>query len=95
MKRKEAKKGYCEKCKKYFYLHDHHIKPKSIFGEGKKAQLCPNCHTHVHEYMNLHLKNPNDEVEVLKTWDHWFKHVSVTFVLLVVSLASVWWLLRG
>ena len=92
MKRREAKKGTCQKCGKYFYLHDHHIKPRSIFGnKGKKARLCPNCHTHIHEHMNLHVENPDDEVEVLKVWDHWLNNVSVTFALLTLGLASIWW----
>jgi len=31
---KEAKKGKCVKCKEYFYVHEHHILPKSIFGKN-------------------------------------------------------------
>ncbi len=51
--RKEAKRGRCEKCGKTFYVHSHHIFPKAIFGDGETVKLCPNCHTHYHEYSNL------------------------------------------
>lgn len=95
MQRKEARKGYCEKCKKYFYVHAHHIDPKSQFRNSQATvDLCPNCHTHVHEYMNKHLKNPDDREENRRLWYYWLEHVSVTFVLLLVGLASVWWLLK-
>lgn len=85
MKRKEAKKGECAKCGKYFYVHAHHVKPKAGFGDSDETVLlCPNCHTHVHEYMNLHLKDPENEQEVLKVWDHWFNIVKVTCLILIL-----------
>jgi len=31
---KEAKKGECQKCGTFFYLHTHHTLPKSIFGKN-------------------------------------------------------------
>ncbi len=51
--RKESKRGRCEKCGINFYVHSHHIKPKAIFGKGEKIDLCPNCHTHFHEYSKM------------------------------------------
>ncbi len=43
---KEAKKGKCEKCNNYFYVHEHHILPKGVFDKkGATVKLCPNCHS--------------------------------------------------
>ncbi len=75
--RKEARRGECEKCGKVFYVHGHHILPKSLFGKGETIDLCPNCHTHFHEYSNLNTKNPQDKAEALKIWNRWLKKVVV------------------
>jgi predicted HNH restriction endonuclease len=86
---KEAKKGECAKCNNYFYVHNHHIFPKSIFGKGETVELCPNCHTHFHEYKNLKIKNPKSKKETLKIWNKWFTKVavvcSVALICMVVS----------
>ena len=84
--RKEAKRGKCEKCGKFFYVHEHHVLPKAFFGKGKTVKLCPNCHTHCHEYNNLHIKNPKDADEVSEIWEEWLKNAIVVSVLLGVFL---------
>jgi len=91
MPRKEARKGICEKCGREFYVHAHHIEPKGQFRDSQKTvDLCPNCH--IHENMNLHVKDPTDREEVLKVWDQWYNLVKVTWVLLI-GLVLAWWLL--
>lgn len=84
---KEAKKGKCKKCGIYFYVHDHHILPKSIFGrKGETAKLCPNCHTHFHEYSKKQTTNPNDAEEARDIWDEWLTSVSVIVTILIIGL---------
>jgi hypothetical protein len=84
--RKEAKKGECQKCGTYFYLHTHHTLPKTIFGKDvATAELCPNCHAHFHEYSNLHTVDPKDKEEAEKIWDTWFKYVPVIVTMLVLA----------
>lgn len=84
---KESRKGKCEKCKKHFYIHKHHIYPKSKFGsKGETVDLCPNCHTHFHEYSKQHTKDPEDKNEALKIWTTWFKVISVTVGIVVLGL---------
>jgi len=74
----EPKKGKCDKCGILFYLHKHHILPKSIFGkQGETSNLCPNCHTHFHVYSNLNTKNKGDIKEAKAIWKKWLKKVSV------------------
>jgi len=88
---KEAKKGICEKCGKYFYLHEHHILPKAIFnGVGETANLCPNCHTHFHEYSKKKLKNTTDEEATLRVWKYWIKHVVVIVSIIIIALLLVY-----
>lgn len=83
---KEAKKGFCIKCNQYFYVHDHHILSKSIFGnDGETVKLCPNCHTHFHEYSKMHTKNPEDREEALKIRTTWLKVVSVIASVIIAS----------
>lgn len=83
---KEAKKGKCEKCKQYFYIHEHHILPKSIFGKkGKTANLCPNCHAHFHEYSKQKTTNSEDKNEALKIWTTWLKAVSVIVSIIIIG----------
>ena len=82
---KEAKKGKCAKCGIYFYVHEHHILPQSIFGKkGETVKLCPNCHTHFHEYSKQKTKNPADADEARSIWNIWLTTVSVTLCLLVM-----------
>ncbi len=88
---KEAKKGYCVKCGKYFYVHEHHILPQAIFGEiGKKEKLCPNCHTHFHEYSRKETKNPQDQNEALNIWTKWLKTVAVIVSVWVLAVILIW-----
>ena len=84
---KEAKKGICEKCKKHFYVHEHHILSKAIFGKGKTVKLCPNCHAHFHEYSKKQTKDKTDKDEALEIWDTWLKKVTV-----VCSIIGLVWL---
>jgi len=84
---KEAKKGKCEKCGIFFYIHEHHILPKSIFGKkGQTAKLCPNCHTHFHEYSKKKTTNPQDADEARKIWYTWLKTVSVVVTILILGI---------
>lgn len=84
---KEAKKGTCVKCDLYFYVHDHHILPQSKFGKkGETAKLCPNCHTHFHEYSKQKTTNPYDAKEARLIWDNWLKYVSIMVSMLVIGL---------
>ncbi len=84
---KEAKKGVCRKCGTFFYVHKHHILPKSRFGrKGKTMKLCPNCHTHFHEYSKKHTTKPSDKDEALDIWQVWFKKVSVVVTLLAIAI---------
>ena len=85
--KKEARKGECKKCGEFFYVHAHHIFPKSIFGKGEVVDLCPNCHTHCHEYNNLHVKNPQDAEEVNEVWKEWLRDIIIVSVLLGVFLS--------
>ncbi len=88
---KEAKKGKCQKCGLYFYIHAHHILPKSVFGKkGETVDLYPNCHVHFHEYSKQHTQNPDDEKEVLEIWLVWFKMVSVVVTVLVLGILFFW-----
>lgn len=83
---REAKKGKCEKCGEYFYTHEHHILPKSIFGnKGETSKLCPNCHTHFHEYRKKNVKNPEDKEEALKLWTKWLKRISLTVTAILLA----------
>ncbi len=75
--RKEARRGECKKCGNVFYVHAHHIKSKAIFGKGEKVDLCPNCHTHFHEYSNLNTINSEDENEAVEIWFEWLKKVII------------------
>ncbi len=84
---KEAKKDFCEKCGNYFYTHSHHILPKAIYGKkGKTAELCPNCHTHFHEYSKQKTTDPKDAVEAEKIWATWLKTIAITF-----TIAAIGW----
>ena len=84
---KEAKKGECKKCGVYFYVHDHHILPKSIFGKkGETAKLCPNCHTHFHEYSKKQTTNPHNAQEAWDIWDEWLTSVSIIVTVWVIGL---------
>ncbi len=84
---KEAKKGRFIKCNQYFYVHDHHILPRSRFGnEGATVKLCPNCHTHFYEYSRMNTKNPEDYEEALKIWTKWLRTVSVTVSIIIAGI---------
>jgi len=90
MKKKEPKKGLCAKCNDFFYIHDHHILPKSIFGKkGKTVPLCPKCHAHVHAYLDMNTENPNNEEEIIDLWEKWLNVVKVVVTCLILLLSIV------
>ncbi len=82
---KEAKKGKCRKCNTYFYIHEHHILQKSKFGAGKTEKLCPNCHTHFHEYSKKKTLKPKDKDEALNIWFTWLKKVPVIVTVIMIA----------
>jgi hypothetical protein len=83
---KEAKKSKCEKCNTYFYTHTHHTLPKAIFGKDvPTAELCPNCHTHFHEYSKQHTTEPTNRVEAQNIWEYWLRYVPVIVTMLVLA----------
>jgi len=92
--KKEPKKGWCEKCGDFFYVHDHHIFPKALFGKGETIQLCVKCHAHIHAYMDLNVKDPKNKDEVDKIWDRWFKYVAVVVApVIIITLIIGYFLL--
>jgi len=86
--KKEPKKGWCEKCGEYFYVNDHHILPKGVFGKGETIRLCVKCHAHIHAYMDMNVKDTKNKDEVKKVWYYWFKKVAV-IVTPVIILALI------
>lgn len=82
---KEAKKGYCSKCGQYFYVHEHHVLPKAIFGnDGQLVKLCPNCHTHFHEYSKKETTDPNNAEDAKKIWERWLRSIPVVISVLAI-----------
>jgi len=89
-KRRERKKGTCQKCGEYFYVDDHHILPRKIYGDkGETIQLCVKCHTHVHEYLNKNVDDYNDKEKLLKIWQNWLKNVKVVVTCIVLFILSL------
>jgi NAD-dependent SIR2 family protein deacetylase len=80
------RKGKCDKCGKITYVEEHHILPKSTFGENdQKVDLCPNCHTDYHQELGTkNLKNP-DIVFHLFFYEKW-KYGLLGLLLLLVFL---------
>jgi len=90
---KEPKKGRCLKCGIMFYMHEHHILPKSIFGKkSEKVKLCPNCHTHFHVYSNINTKNKGDIKEAKAIWKKWLETVSVVVTFFVALFLITYFL---
>ena len=83
------KKKDCEKCGKYTYVENHHILPKSSFGENdEKAELCSNCHTEYHQELgNKNLKNDDMEFH-LKFWYKWF-YGAVILIIIFISIFGI------
>jgi Zn-finger protein len=87
---KEAKKGICYKCGNLFYVHEHHVLPKAIFGkDGETVKLCPNCHTHFHEYSKKETTNPEDKEEALLIWTTWRKTVAVVVSVWIIAFILI------
>jgi hypothetical protein len=76
------KKDYCEKCKKYLIVQEHHILPQSTFGKTKETiKLCPNCHTDYHNSLgSKNLKNPDMEFHFEKFY-RWLAGLSIVLLL--------------
>ncbi len=88
---KEAKKGICYKCGQFFYVHEHHILSQAIFGkEGETIKLCPNCHTHFHEYSKKETKNPQDKEEALLIWTTWRKTIALVVSVWLLLVVLIW-----
>jgi len=79
-------KGYCRKCGKYDWLHQHHILPFSKFGNGETVNLCPNCHTDYHK--KLGRKNlKNDSIEFhYEMFFRWLTGLSIGIAILLMLL---------
>jgi len=73
----------------FFYYHDHHILSKALFGKGKTVKLCPNCHTHFHEYKKIHETDPENKKEAKKIWRTWYTKVSVTFIITAIAILFI------
>ncbi len=87
---KEAKKAICEKCGNYFYVHEHHILPQAIFGKsGETVPLCPNCHTHFHEYSRKETKDIKDKEEALLIWRKWLKTIAVVVSVWIIAFILI------
>jgi len=87
---KEAKKGVCYKCGNLFYIHDHHILPQAIFGKtGETVKLCPNCHTHFHEYSRKETTDIKDKEEALLIWRKWLKTVAVVVSVWIIAFILI------
>jgi hypothetical protein len=75
---KEDTIGTCAKCGMEFYVHAHHIFPQAWFGKkGETHDLCPNCHTHFHNYSRKNAQNSKDKKEAKKIWEQWIEKVAV------------------
>lgn len=80
------KRDYCDKCRNYDVIEEHHILPKATFGKNDEiAKLCPNCHAKFHEFLGKkNLKNP-DMVFHFATFYKWLAG-------LLPILLLIWWL---
>jgi len=50
------------------------------------CRVCPNCHTHFHEYSKKETTNPKDKAEAEKIWEYWLKYVAVIVTMLLIVL---------
>ena len=85
MQKKNFKTNICYKCGIEFYVDEHHILPKAEFGnEGETIYLCPNCHRHIHVYLQLKVDNKLDDSEIRKHWEYWLKYVKIGIITVLV-----------
>jgi hypothetical protein len=75
-------KNICKKCGKYGNIQEHHILPRSTFGENdEKIQLCPNCHVDYHDQLGLkNISNPSIEFHFNKFF-RWLAGLSIVAIL--------------
>jgi len=76
-------KGFCERCKEYRYVNQHHIYPKEHFGKKdnqETVQLCLLCHAEIHEL----LPKEKQEKEFYK--DFTLKFIGFLSILVVIGL---------
>ncbi len=84
------KKEYCQKCKKYGWVENHHILPKSDFGENDQTiKRCPNCHTDYHQKLGRkNLKGKSEEFHFRKFYK-WLAGLSIALFLLFIIFQSL------
>jgi len=83
------KKGTCAKCKKYTWVEEHHILPKSTFGEtGEIIKLCPTCHTDFHQHLGQENLKNDDMVYQFYTFSKWLCGLSAVLLL-------IWWVVNN
>ncbi len=85
------KQGECRKCGKFTWIDEHHVLPKSIFGdEGELVKLCPTCHRDYHEYLGReNLKNPSMEFHFY-TFEKWLAGLTAFCLLIGLMLWTFW-----
>jgi len=68
------KKKNCSKCGDEHYCDEHHVLPKSIFGDGETRPLCKTCHDEYHRFLGFKFtrkKNAQSEEFYVKNWLKW------------------------
>jgi hypothetical protein len=76
--------GTCEKCGKQSWLEEHHILPRSTFGENdQKIDLCPNCHTDYHQKLGSKGRKNPDMAFHFYFFDRWLYGLIGVMLLLV------------
>jgi len=82
MKKYSIEKRQCPKCKQWHILENHHILPKSTFGENNQVQnLCPNCHAEYHRVLGDQIKN-TDMAFHFYFYEKWLAGLLVLLLLL-------------
>jgi len=82
---KDKKK--CAKCGQEHYCDEHHILPKSIFGDGLTRSLCKTCHDEYHRFLGFKYtrkKNAQPEDFYVKNWVKWLSLLIIVGSLFLV-----------
>lgn len=80
-------KKTCKKCGGSFYCDEHHILPKTIFGDGETDNLCKNCHDEFHRHLGykyLRKENKQPMEFYLEKYYKWLYLGVIALVLLFV-----------
>jgi len=82
------KQDICRKCNQFFWVEEHHILPKSTFGEtDSKVWLCPNCHTDYHQKLGAkNLKNTDAQFHL-----DFFRSWMMGIICIVLLLVAYWY----